>query len=153
LQDRQASFGKEQFMIRSHWLTGAALLCCTALAQAHTHVAQTMPAEGSTVQPPKHLVFHFSEAARLTSLNIQREGEAARKIEPLPSAAAAQVMVAAPPLANGKYTVTWRAMGKDEHIVSGSLNFTVSDKAAAATSAPKPAAPAGPANEKAAHQH
>ncbi len=140
-------------MIRSRWLMGAALLCGTALAEAHTHVEQTMPAEGSTVQPPQHLMFNFSEAARLTSLSIQREGEAARKLEPLPNAAAAHVMVAAPPLASGRYTVTWRAMGKDEHIVSGSLHFTVSDKAVGADSMPKPAATASPANEKAVHQH
>jgi methionine-rich copper-binding protein CopC len=140
-------------MIRSRWLMGAALLYCTALAQAHTHVEQTMPAEGSTVQSPKHLMFHFSEAARLTSLTIQRDGEAARKLEPLPDAAAAHAMVVAPLLANGKYTVTWRAMGKDEHIVSGSLHFTVSDKAADATLMPKPAAPAKPTNDKAVHQH
>jgi hypothetical protein len=80
-------------------------------------------------------------------------------------------MVAAPQLAAGKYTVTWRAMGKDEHIVSGSLHFTVSDKAPGmgmgpgmgqgmgmgnkpgAEAAPKPAAPAAPADEHAGHQH
>ncbi len=140
-------------MIRSSWLMGAAMLGCAALAQAHTHVEQTMPAEGSTVQSPKQLMFTFSEAARLTSLSIQREGEAEKKLAPLPTAAAARVTVEAPPLANGKYTVTWRAMGKDEHIVSGSLHFTVSDKTAAATSMPKPVAPASAVTEKAAHQH
>jgi methionine-rich copper-binding protein CopC len=119
---------KEQVMIRSRWLIGGALLCCAALAEAHTQVQQTMPAEGSTVQSPKQLMFMFSEAARLTALDIQKDGEAAQKIEALPSAASAHVMVAVPPLTSGRYTVTWRAMGKDEHIVSGSLHFTVSDK-------------------------
>lgn len=134
-------------MIRSRWLMGSALLCCAALAEAHTQVKQTMPAEGSTVQAPRQLMFMFSEAARLTALGIEKEGEAAQKIEPLPAAASAHVMVAAPQLSAGKYTVTWRAMGTDGHIVSGSLHFTVSDKA------PKTTTPAAPADDHAEHQH
>lgn len=118
-------------MIRSRLPIGAALLCCAALAQAHTQVTQSLPAEGSTVQAPKQLMFMFSEAARLTALAIEKEGEAAQKIEALPVAASAHVMVAVPQLPAGKYTVTWRAMGKDDHIVNGTLHFTVSDKAPA----------------------
>jgi methionine-rich copper-binding protein CopC len=165
-------------MTRYRLLMSAALLCCAALAQAHTEVKQTMPAEGSTVQSPRQLMFMFSEAARLTALSIQKEGEAAQKIEALPAAASAHVMVAVPQLSTGKYTVTWRAIGKDEHIVSGSLHFTVSDKAPGmgmgmgsgmgpgmgmgmgnkpgADAAPKPAtpsAPAAPADDHATHQH
>jgi len=166
-------------MIRSGLLISSVMVCCAALAEAHTHAQSTMPAEGSTVQAPKHLMFMFSEAARLTSLNIQKEGEAVQKIEALPTAASAHMMVPAPVLANGKYTVTWRAMGKDDHVVSGSLHFTVSDKAPGMAmmdcckqgmgtqpgamgahakpdtpAAPAtPATPAAPADEHAGHKH
>jgi copper resistance protein C len=118
-------------MFRSRLLICGLMAVCAAQAQAHTHAARTMPAEGSTVQSPKHLMFMFSETSRLTALTVQRDGEAAQKVEPLPTAASAHVRVPVAPLSNGKYTVTWRAMGKDAHVVSGSLHFTVSDKAPA----------------------
>ena len=118
-------------MFRSRMLICGLMALGAAQTQAHTHAAGTMPAEGSTVQAPNHLMFMFSEASRLTALTVQRDGEAAQKVEPLPTAASTHVRVPVAPLSNGKYTVTWRAMGKDAHLVSGNLHFTISDKAPA----------------------
>src|SRR5262249_49527913 len=97
-----------------------------APAQAHTHLKAAVPADGSTVQAsPEHIVLTFSEPARLTALTLQREGEKEQKLAPLPSVAAAQVTVPVPNLSAGRYVVTWRIVGADSHIMSGTLHFTV----------------------------
>jgi methionine-rich copper-binding protein CopC len=108
-------------------LAGAALVLFVTTAQAHTHLKGSVPAEGSTVNaPPDQISLTFSEAARLTALTIQKEGGEEQKLTsgPLPESSA-QVSVAAPKLAPGKYTVNWRVVSADNHIMSGKLHFTV----------------------------
>lgn len=114
----------------------AALACLafTGVAAAHTHLKHSTPAEGSvlTASPPS-IVLTFSEAARVTALTLQKDGEAAQKLTPLPSAPAAEVSVPAPKLTAGKYSVAWRVVSDDNHIMSGTLHFTVAPASAAAT--------------------
>jgi methionine-rich copper-binding protein CopC len=118
-------------MTLGKWLAGAALVLFVATAQAHTHLKEAVPAEGSTVNaPPDHITLTFSEAARLTALTIQKEGGEEQKLTPLPAEASAHVSVAAPKLAPGKYTVSWRVVSADNHIMSGKLHFTVAAAAA-----------------------
>jgi methionine-rich copper-binding protein CopC len=81
------------------------------------------------------LVLNLSEAATLTAASIQKAGAAARKLVPLPTRAAAQVSFALPPLAPGKYVVSWRALSADGHIMPGRIHFTL-----AAPGGPEPAA-------------
>jgi len=96
-------------------------------AYAHTHVEKAVPADNSTVKAaPKEIMLHFNEAARLTALSIQKEGEKEQAVKPLPSAPSEMVSVPIPPLAPGKYLVTYRVMGDDNHVMSGKLHFTVS---------------------------
>jgi copper resistance protein C len=113
-------------MTLAKWLAGAALVLFVATAQAHTHLKAAVPAEGSTVTAsPDHITLTFSEAARLTALTIQKEGGEEQKLTPLPTEAAAHVSVQAPKLTPGKYTVNWRVVSADDHIMSGKLHFTV----------------------------
>ncbi len=105
---------------------GAALLSVAAAAEAHTHLKAATPADGSTVQSsPERITLTFSEAARVTALTIQKDGGPEQKLTPLPAESAAQVSVPAPKLAPGKYTVSWRVVSEDSHIMSGKLHFTV----------------------------
>ena len=107
-------------------LAGAVLLSLVAIAQAHTHLKESLPAEGSTVKTaPGNITLTFSEPARLTALAIQKDGGEEQKIAPLPTESAAKVTVPAPKLEPGKYTVTWRVVSGDSHIMSGKLHFTV----------------------------
>jgi methionine-rich copper-binding protein CopC len=107
-------------------LAGAALLSLMAVAQAHTHLKASAPAEGSTVKgAPESITLTFSEAARLTALSIQKDGGDEQKITPLPAESASKVSVPAPKLAPGKYTVNWRVVSADSHVMSGKLHFTV----------------------------
>ena len=72
----------------------------------------------------------FSEAARITAMSLQRNGEAPRKLTSLPAEKAARITVPLPKLAPGRYTLSWRAVGEDSHVVPGTLHFTVVESAA-----------------------
>ncbi len=113
-------------MAKPRWLVAGALCALAGFAQAHTHLIAASPAEGSTVKAPERIVLGFSEAARLTALSVRREGGAEEKLSPLPSTVAKEVSVTAPPLTPGHYTVSWRVVSNDGHVMSGKLHFTVS---------------------------
>jgi methionine-rich copper-binding protein CopC len=126
-------------------IAAAALLAFSSLAHAHTHLKAAQPADGSVVAAaPANIVLKFSEAARVTALTVQKEGEAEQKLAPLPTAASAEVSVPAPKLGPGKYVVNWRVVSEDNHIMSGKVHFTID-----------PAAPpsAGKAMSSDAHDH
>jgi methionine-rich copper-binding protein CopC len=98
----------------------------TGVANAHAHLESAMPADGATVPTsPESIMLMFSEAAKLTALTIQKDGEEAQKLGPLPAKAAVHLMVAAPKLAPGHYTVDYRVVSDDTHVMSGKVKFTV----------------------------
>jgi methionine-rich copper-binding protein CopC len=110
-------------------MTLAACLIAVA-AQAHAHLEKSTPADGSTSSAaPAAVEMTFSEAARLTSLWIQKDQEPKERIKELPTAAERTQRVALPPLAPGAYTLTWRAVAADGHISSGAVHFTISPTA------------------------
>ena len=110
----------------SRWLAGAVLLASCAIASAHTHLEAAVPAKDSTVSAsPEKISLTFSGPARVTALAIQKEGGEEQKLAPLPTEASTQISVPAPKLAPGKYTVVWRVMGSDNHVMSGKYQFTV----------------------------
>jgi methionine-rich copper-binding protein CopC len=101
-------------------------------AFAHTHLKSAVPADGSTVATaPKEFVLTFTEPARITALSVQREGAAEQKIVALPTAATAEAKVVAPKLENGRYTLNYRVVGADGHVMNGKVSFTVGGKPAA----------------------
>lgn len=102
----------------------------TGMAQAHTHLEMAMPADNAVLaEPPANLTLHFSAATRLTALSLQKEGEKeAKAVESLPKEASKAIAVPLEPLAPGKYTVNWRVVGSDNHVMSGALKFTVQPK-------------------------
>jgi methionine-rich copper-binding protein CopC len=74
-------------------------------------------------------VLTLSEAARLTALSIQKGSEPEQKIKPLPTTAAQQISVPLPPLTPGIYSVNWRVVSEDGHMMAGVLHFTLADHA------------------------
>ena len=103
-----------------------ALLSFSALADAHAHLKESQPAEGSILTTaPTDIVLKFSEAAQLTALTVQKEGAAEQKIAPLPPASSIQQTVPAPKLSPGKYTLSWRVVSADNHVMAGKLHFTI----------------------------
>jgi methionine-rich copper-binding protein CopC len=114
-------------MLKLKAFIAAMLFAFAANVQAHAHLTASAPADGSTGKAPEHIVLTFSEAARITAMTLEREGEEARSIAPLPTAAAAQLTIPVPRLAPGKYTLIWRVMSDDGHVMSGTLHFIVAE--------------------------
>ena len=102
------------------------MLGLVSVAHAHAHLLQVTPADGSVVaQTPATFSFKFSEAATLTALSLQKAGEAEQKL-PLPDThATPDISVAAPKLTPGSYTLNYRVLSADHHIVSGHVVFKV----------------------------
>jgi methionine-rich copper-binding protein CopC len=113
----------------STWFAGVMLVTLAAIAQAHTHLKGAVPAEGSTVMTsPEHIVLKFAAATRLTAATLQKEGGNEQKLGPLPAEPATDLTVPAPKLAPGKYTVKYRTVSSDNHVMSGTLHFTVAEQ-------------------------
>jgi methionine-rich copper-binding protein CopC len=109
-----------------HLLGLPALLLAGAVA-AHTHLLRSVPADGSVATAaPTQLQLGFSEAATLTALSIQKNGESAPiRLAPVSRQPAANFTIDLPPLSAGSYLVNWRALSDDHHLASGSFTFTV----------------------------
>jgi copper transport protein len=108
------------------------LVGCSALAIAHAKLVKADPANGSTVKAaPTKFVLTFVEPAKLTALSLQKGAEPAKKIGPLPTDASAEVSIPAPKMEPGIYTLSWRVVGSDGHVLPGKVTFTVGASPAA----------------------
>jgi methionine-rich copper-binding protein CopC len=106
--------------------SGLALITFAVTAGAHAHLQKSSPADNSVITtPPANLVLNFSEAARLTALSIQKGSEPEQKLKSLPTTAAVQISVPLPQLTPGTYSVSWRVLSDDGHVMSGALHFTL----------------------------
>ena len=104
----------------------AALASLPLLTQAHTHLENSMPKANSSGASPEHIMLEFNETTQLTALTLQKEGAGdAQKVGPLPDKPEKMIHVAAPKLEPGAYVLTWRALGDDKHVMSGTVRFTV----------------------------
>jgi methionine-rich copper-binding protein CopC len=111
---------------------GLVLVMFGATASAHAHLQKASPADGSVISTsPSNLVLNFSEAARLTALSIQKDDEPKQNLKLPPSTAARQISVPLPQLTPGTYSLSWRVLSDDGHIMAGTLHFTLArDRAA-----------------------
>lgn len=111
-------------------IVAAVLAFASGVAHAHTHLESSMPADKAVLEAaPAEIMLHFSEATRLTALTIQKDGEKEKTaISVLPKTASVALKVPLEPLSPGKYTVNWRALGGDNHVMSGDLHFTIKGK-------------------------
>ena len=107
-------------------LSGIALVAIGVTADAHAHLLKSSPADNSTITTsPPNLMLNFSEAARMTALSIQKGDEPKQDLKPLPTTAAQQVSIPLPPLTPGTYSVIWRVVSDDGHVMGGALHFTL----------------------------
>ena len=106
---------------------GSAALLLSAAVGAHTHLLRSVPSDGSVATAaPRQLQLDFSEAAALTALSIQKNGEANPiPLAPVSRQPATKFSIDLPPLATGSYRVNWRVLSDDHHIASGSFRFSV----------------------------
>jgi methionine-rich copper-binding protein CopC len=121
----------EEFAIMKRSLIIATALFGLAVdVSAHTHLQSSTPADKSVVtSAPSQITLNFSEPTRLTALSIQKESAKEKHdVESLPKDASKAITVPVDALSPGKYAVSWRAVGKDSHVMSGTFGFTVSGK-------------------------
>jgi methionine-rich copper-binding protein CopC len=102
-----------------------------AVALRHLRLKASFPAKDTTLtKAPDAVRLWLSEPAELaaTKVEVKREGGAVVSTAALTRGAQRDDPVVATfttPPGNGRYTVDWRAMSKDGHVVKGTYGFTV----------------------------
>src|SRR5512143_1312130 len=109
------------------YLFTALLLAFASIAAAHTPLTASVPAaKASVFAPLKEIVLEFGGDVRLTAVVLTDAQGAMKKVAAVPAAVAKKFTVAVEEdLRPGAYTVTWRAVGADTHVISGEIPFTV----------------------------
>lgn len=107
-------------------LVAVASLAFAGVVQAHAHLEKSVPAANSTMATaPKSVELAFNEAVQITALTLQAGDAKPQDLGPLPKTASSKIAVPLPELAAGSYTLAWRAMGGDNHVMSGKILFKV----------------------------
>lgn len=97
----------------------------SAAAMAHTRLESSAPSDGAEVASPAAIVLEFSEAVHVTAVSV-RSGDSSHPTGKIPEGPAETFTIPVTgELAPGAYSVTWRAVSADTHIVSGEFGFTV----------------------------
>lgn len=106
----------------------ALLLAFASLAGAHTPLTASTPAaKGTVAAPVREIVLEFGGDVRLTAVVLTDAQGSAKKLAAVPTKVASKFSIAVQDdLKPGAYTVNWRAVGADTHVVSGDFAFTVS---------------------------
>ncbi len=96
----------------------------------HFALSRSAPAADATVAPPAEVRLWFSQVAQTGSVGIRlidAAGTAVETSEPTPVTDDGRVygVRVGKTLAAGAYTVSWRGIGDDGHVVRGDFKFTV----------------------------
>ena len=98
-------------------------------APFHLHLLKSTPAKNETVATaPDSIRLWFSQAPelKLTTVKVTGPGTAAVELAPLAKGDSALVIAGVKgQMAAGAYSVAWRTMSKDGHVVSGSFAFKI----------------------------
>ncbi len=100
-------------------------LLIAAQAQAHSELASSIPAGGSTVVAPKTITLTFTRELRLVTLKLIGENSDEALAVDRSAPAGKLFSVPLPAIAPGSYEVKWRAAATDGHFMRGSFSFTV----------------------------
>jgi hypothetical protein len=95
-------------------------------AFAHTQLSASVPANDARVTSPHEIVLEFGGEVRLTSVMLADASGVETAVAKVPADVADRFVLAVQrELAPGSYSITWRCVGADTHIVSGEIAFTV----------------------------
>ena len=107
----------------------AAVALLPAFALAHAHLVRSSPAENAVLEkPPPSATLVFAEPVTLTAVKIESTDGQKTDVKLPSTKPAAEASVALPTLALGRYKMSWRAVSKDGHVMSGDIHFTVGAK-------------------------
>ena len=102
-------------------------LVAAPLALAHTAVRETSITDNATLSAaPENFTVTFSAATGLANVTLTNAAgrEVALDYTP-PRAMATTFTIPLPTLAPGAYTLSWRTMAHDGHVMPGAIHFTV----------------------------
>ena len=121
----------------------AILLVLPIAVNAHSPLASSSPQNGETLDvPPTEIIMEFKLPAKLTKVDLTKQSEKQGKSflgglfggddgesVPLDTSFLMTIdkrqVIPLPSLQNGNYSLTWRAMGEDGHVVKGYLTFNI----------------------------
>jgi len=124
-----------RIMNAKHLILAAGILLALGAATAahvlHFGLSRSVPAADTTVTTPAEVRLWFTQVAKEGSVSIRVVNAAGNAVEtaaPAPDEADGRIFAVAisRPLAAGRYTVAWRGIGDDGHVVTGDFGFTVS---------------------------
>ena len=123
--------------MRIRYCVSAALLTALSLcggtsALAHAQLRSAAPAAGSTVaKAPAEVVVNFSETLEPAFSALVVRDSGGKRVDKADShvdqSDKTTMRVSLPPLAQGAYTVEWRAVTADTHRVGGTFMFRVGE--------------------------
>jgi copper transport protein len=103
-----------------------AALALPAAASAHATLRSTTPAFGRELQSsPRVIRLHFDQGVRILPGAIQVLNHVGKNFAGPARVEGTDVVAAVRPLKPGAYTVRWRAISADSHVVSGVWTFGV----------------------------
>jgi methionine-rich copper-binding protein CopC len=113
--------------VKAQCLAAAALfLLVTGSAGAHTALSASVPASAAKIPAPREVVLEFAGEVRLTALVLTGADGKVRATDAVPTAPGTRFVVGVgDALSPGEYTIAWRAVSADTHILSGEIPFAV----------------------------
>src|SRR5438874_6221972 len=119
---------RRRFLV--HFVTAAAVGIPPATALAHAFLNQAVPSVGGTVATsPREIRLTFSEGVEPRFSGIELATSDGRAIATGPAIRDPgddkQLVLAVPPLAPGRYKVSWHVLSVDTHRTEGAYSFTV----------------------------
>jgi|SRR5712671_1015231 methionine-rich copper-binding protein CopC len=111
----------------------AALMLWPAAALAHAVLVKSVPAQrAALVEPPPRVELFFNERLEPAYSKASVTNEAGTQVDLRDVAVSAEdprrLSLSLPALAPGRYTVSFRVLSVDGHVVESRLTFTVKDR-------------------------
>jgi copper transport protein len=107
-------------------LIGVVALALPAVASAHATLRYTTPKFGTELQrSPAHIALHFDQLVKVLPGSIKVMNGVGDQFALTSRAEGRNVVADVRPLKLGAYTVRWRAISADSHVVSGVWTFGV----------------------------
>jgi copper resistance protein C len=111
----------------------AALALWPAVALAHAVLVKSIPAQrASLVEPPPRIELWFNERLEPAYSKASVTNEAGTQVDLRDVAVSTEdprrLSLSLPPLKPGRYTVNFRVLSVDGHVVESRLSFTVKDR-------------------------
>ena len=111
----------------------AALAFWPAIALAHAILVKSVPAQrAALVEPPPRVELWFNERLEPAYSKASVTNEAGAQVDLRDVAVSTEdprrLSLSLPPLAPGRYTVSFRVLSVDGHVVESRLTFTVKER-------------------------